>query len=152
MIREERDPVFWAEIAAHPALAGALMGISAAAVAEMAVQPSILPLASDNGGFFFGRMDALGLTVELHTLYRPEGWGHEVSTAAKQAFEWIFASAQVVVTCEVDGNHKSAPPRSFGFAPTGDWQPTPVGLLRPWVLTKRAWQASPAHRRFISCP
>ncbi|HEY5107212.1 MAG TPA: hypothetical protein VII73_10650 [Caulobacteraceae bacterium] len=151
MIREERDPAFWYEIASHPALEGALMGLSANQVAETAMQASILPLASDNGGFFFGRMDALGLTVELHTVYRPAGWGREVSVAAKQAFTWVFGVAQVIVTCEVSRNHRSSPPRSFGFAIAGDWQITPIGRLRPWVLTRRAWETSPAHRRLISC-
>ena len=151
MIREERDPAFWREIASHPACAGAMMGLDVGAVAAAAMRPELIPLASDNGGFFFCRMDALGMMVELHTLYRPAGWGREVARAAREACEWIFRTYQMIVTYEIEANAHSQPPRSFGFVRAGDWQSTPVGALRAWVLTRAAWEASPAHRRFVTC-
>ncbi|MGI8839951.1 MAG: hypothetical protein ACR2F8_04070 [Caulobacteraceae bacterium] len=151
MIRLERDPAFWRDIASHPAVAGAVMGLDPDAVAAAAQRPSQLPLASDNGGFLFGQMDALGLVRELHTLYRPAGWGREVAGAAKEAFEWVFSAAQVVVTHELENNPHSRPPRSFGFTPAGEWQATVIGPLRAWVLTRAAWEASPAHGRMLKC-
>ncbi len=151
MIREERDPAFWFEVASHPAVLGAVMGLSPAQVAQCSQKPEILPLASMNGGFLFCRMDQIGITVELHTLYRPAGWGKEVSSAAKEAFAWVFRTHQIVTTYELQANDRSQPPRSFGFVRCGEWQQTPAGLLRAWVLTRAAWEASPAQRRYLRC-
>lgn len=150
MIREERDPAFWFEIASHPAIAGALMGLDSLAVAQTALRPSILPLASENGGFFFGRMDGLGMACELHSLYRPAGWGREAASAGKEALQWVFGAYQVVITFETLANPRSRPPLSFGFVRAGDWRKTVIGQLRLWVLTKLAWETSPAHRR-LTC-
>jgi len=150
-IREERNPDFWMEIASHPALRGAMLGLAPAQVAQVSQKPQIIPLASDNGGFFFCRMDQIGMIAELHTLYRPAGWGREVATAGKEALEWVFREFQVIVTYEVEANERSRPPRSFGFVQAGEWKPTTVGSLRAWVLTVAAWEASPAHRRFVTC-
>lgn len=151
MIREERDPAFWEAIAAHPAVTGAMMGLTAAQVAASAQRAEIIPLASDNGGFVFCRMDQIGVSLELHTLYRPAGWGREVARAGKEALEWVFRTFQVIVTHQVEDNRLSQPPRSFGFVQAGEYQKSPVGAIRAWVLTRAAWEASPAHRRFIPC-
>ncbi|MEO8927303.1 MAG: hypothetical protein ABI306_09080 [Caulobacteraceae bacterium] len=151
MIREERDPAFWVEIASHPAVTGAIMGLRADQIAAFAPNPAIIPLASDNGGFLFCRMDQIGLTLELHTLYRPAGWGREVATAGKEALQWVFRTYQVITTYEMETNPQSRPPRSFGFVAAGEFQQTPVGSLRAWVLTRAAWESSPAHRRHITC-
>ena len=150
-IREERDPEFWGEIASHPAIAGAMMGLTAAQVAAASQRAQIIPLASANGGFFFCRMDQIGMIAELHTLYRPAGWGREVALAGKQALEWVFREFQVIVTHEVEANPRSRPPRSFGFVQAGEYQGSPVGAIRAWVLTRAAWESSPAHRRFVPC-
>ncbi len=154
MIREERDGAFWRDIASHPAVHGAIMGLSPDAVAEASGREDTIPLASDNGGFLFCRMDRIGMVVELHTLYRPAGWGREVFRAAQEACEWILGAPgghQIIVTYEMETNAHSQPPRSFGFVRAGEWQKTPVGSLRAWVLTRAAWESSPAHRRFIKC-
>jgi hypothetical protein len=151
MIREERDPAFWFEIASHPDLAGALMGLSPHQVKEVATRPDILPLASDNGGFFFGRLDGPGMVLELHSLFRPAGWGREVAVTAKEALARVFVTAQLITTYEVQGNDHSRPPRSYGFVRAGEWQTTGVGTLRLWVLTRAAWESSPAHRRCAKC-
>lgn len=156
MIRIERDPAWWSEIAAHPALEGLVMGLTPAEIGRAALRPTLLPLASENGGFFFGRMDGPGLVLELHTLFRPAGWGREAAAAGREALTWVFREAQVVVTHEVAANPLSRPPRSFGFALAGDWRETNLGALRAWVLTKAGWEASPAGRRFqtrsLTCP
>ena len=151
MIREERDPAFWFEIASHPDLAGALMGLTPREVQQIATRPDVLPLASQNGGFFFGRMDGLGMVLELHSLFRPAGWGREAAAAGKDALARVFGAAQVITTYEVRGNDRSRPPRSYGFAPAGDWQATDVGTLRLWVLTRAAWESSAVFRRHTSC-
>ena len=151
MIREERDPAFWRDIASHPDLADTMMGLSPDQVAEIATRTNVLPLASDNGGFFFGAVDGLGMVLELHSLFRPAGWGREVATAGKQALTWVFQAAQAITTYEVHGNDHSRPPRSYGFAMAGDWQMTNLGALRLWVLTRTAWQSSPAFRRHAPC-
>ena len=142
-LTEQRDAGFWRAIASDPVLAGAIMGLSPEQIAAIAADPRMLPLASENGGFFFGQMDGLGLVAELHTLYRPAGWGREVAMAGREALERVFATFHVVVTYEVKGNARSRPPRSFGFVMAGDWQETSAGVLRCWVLTRAAWDASP---------
>ena len=150
-IREERDPEFWGEIASHPAIQGAMMGLTPVQVAAASQRPQIVPLASDNGGFFFCRMDQIGMIAELHTLYRPAGWGREVARAGKEALEWVFRAVQIVTTYQIEANPLSQPPRSFGFVQAGEWQKTAVGSARMWVLTRAAWEASPAHKRMLSC-
>lgn len=153
MIRLERDPAFWFDVASHPAVMGTVFGLDAASVALCATEDAYLPLASDNGGFLFCRLDGVGFVRELHTLFTPEGWGREVHTAAKEAFEWVFRTAQVVTTFETENNPRSQPPRSFGFVVCGPWQDTIIGRMRGWALTKTAWQASPARRRMcLSSP
>ena len=137
-------------MASHPAVAGALLGLDPEAVGALAARPDLLPLASEHGGFFFGRTDAMGFSCELHTLFTPEGWGREVLLAALEAFAMVFSLGfALVTTFEVETNAKSRPPLTFGFAIAGDWRETPVGTLRLWILTREAWMASPARRRHL---
>lgn len=150
MIREARDPGFWQAVADHPEVAPhVLLGRPDLDLAAIVTHESVLPLASDNGGFLFCRLDGLGRLWELHTLYRPEGWGREVLLAAKQAFQRVFEVGQVVTTYEVEGWWRSRPPKSFGFQQAGEFRAVPDlgAALSTWVLTKAAWEASPAHRR-----
>ena len=152
MIRVERDPAFWAAVAGHPALAGAMMGLSPEAVGLIARRPDVLPVASAHGGFFFARADALGFVAELHTLYTPEGWGREVLTAGIAALNLVWLCGyQALTTFEVEANPRSRPPRTFGFIQAGDWRETPFGALRLWTLSRAAWEASPANRRNSTC-
>ncbi len=149
MIREERDPAFWEAIAGHPDVAPGLYGMSPEAIGRVAIRPDITPLASDNGGFLFAKIDALGFVRDLHVLYRPAGWGAEVTAAAVEALQLIFETAQVVSVFELAVNRNSRPPRSFGFRLAGDFRRTTFGFLRAWVLTQAAWEASPVHGRHI---
>ena len=110
-LTEQRDAGFWRAIASDPALAGVMMGLGPDQIAAIAADARMLPLASENGGFFFGQMDGLGLVAELHTFFRPAGWGREVAMAGREALEQVFATFQVVVTYEVKGNARSRPPR-----------------------------------------
>ena len=107
----------------------------------------MLPLASDNGGWFIGAMDGLGLVGEIHAIYRPAGWGREAAQAGKEAMDWAFRVFQVLVVHEIESNPHSRPAISAGFVLAGDWQHTAVGKIRMWVLTRAAWETSPMHRR-----
>lgn len=148
MIREERNPAFWADIAAHPALLGATFGLPPEALGRWAITEPILPLAALHGGFLFVRLDAFGFVRELHTLFTPEGWGREVALSAKAALDVLFAGpCRILTTYEMRDNPRSRPPTGFGSIVMGDWQDTAFGEARPWLLTMDAWLASPAFRR-----
>ncbi len=148
MVRVERNASFWEGVAAHPALAGALMGLSPSAVGAIAGRPDVLPIAAEHGGFLFARADDLGFVAELHSLFTPQGWGREVLTAGVEALNLVWLCGfQLVTTLEVHSNPKSRPPRTFGFIIAGDWRETPFGSLRLWTLSRAAWEASPAAQR-----
>jgi hypothetical protein len=149
LIHEDRDREFWRNVYEHPEVKPHVGLGHDLDVAALAAHPGVIPLRSEHGGFFFVRLDSLGRVYELHTLYTPEGWGREVHLAAKQAFNRMFAGgAQVITTQEVEGHRASQPPRSFGFVACGDFEPVPHlnVALRSWVLTRTAWEASPAYR------
>lgn len=146
MIRLERSADFWRDVVRHPKVAHVTMGLPFD-IGALVEHERVIPLASEHGGFLFCQLDGLGRVFELHTLFKPEGWGREVSGAAKEAFAEMFASgARVITTYEVEG--WTAPPLSFGWRTAGDFSPSPLGNLRTWVLTLDGWEASPACRRF----
>lgn len=153
MIEAQRDPAFWRRIATHPEVAPhALMGAGPEIIAPLLAEQTTIALASQNGGFLFLKLDGFGFVRELHTLYTPEGWGREVALALKEATEVVFATAQVIVTQEQEGWWRSAPPKSHGWKTAGPYRE--VGLaapLRTWILTREAWEQSPARRR-LPCP
>lgn len=146
MITEDRDAVFWSRIAEHPMVKPHVGLGRDFNIAMLVAHPLVTPLRSENGGFLFCRLDAPGRVYDLHTLYHPAGWGKEVYSAAKLAFEEMFSrGAQVIVTNEVAGNKRSQPPKTFRFAPCGDFAPSPYGPdFRTWILTRAAWDSSPA--------
>lgn len=149
-LRIERAPAFWQAVAQHPLVAPNVM-FEEDMGWDFVEQESVVPLASEHGGFLFVRLDAIGRVCELHTLFTPEGWGHEVSSAAKEAFAHVFGEGfQMVVTMEVSGNAKSQPPKSFGWKPCGGFETVKIldRSLKSWFLTLDAWNASPAKKRF----
>jgi len=151
VIRIERDPAWWVGIASHPALIGALYGMPPAAIAPFVTNPNVLPLAAEHGGFLVMRLDAVGFVYDFHTLFTPEGWGREVAGAAKEAvFEVMARGARVLTTLQCRDNPRSKPPLSFGFAAVGDWAETQLGEARCWMLTREAWEGSPARKRMLS--
>lgn len=154
LIREERDPAFWTAVYEHPEVKPRVGLGHELDLAGIVSSPGVTPLAADHGGFIFAQLDGLGRTHELHTLFTPEGWGREVAQAAKDAFAFMFdRGADLIITQEVAGNRRSQPPRSFRFTPAGDFRPSPLGPdLRSWVLTRAAWEASPARQRMHTCP
>lgn len=148
----DRDPAFWDGVANHPEVAPhVFLGQQGLSFMECVSHPSVTPLRAKHGGFIFAKLDGLGRVYELHTLFTPEGWGREVFIAARQAFNRIFdQGAQVIVTYEVEGWWRSRPPKTFRFAPAGDFEPAPpeYGVnLRTWILTREAWEKSPARGR-----
>lgn len=148
-LREERDPGFWNRVANHPEVAPHVLMGHGVDFGPIVSNLGVLPLASEHGGFLFSRLDALGRCWELHTLYTPEGWGREVLLACKAAFRRVFEQGDVVVTYEVEGWWRSRPPKSFGFTRANDFRAAPDlgAALSTWVLTKAAWEQSPACRR-----
>lgn len=147
MIREERDPYFWKAVASHPDVLPFLFGATPENVADVATNPNCIPLASEHGGYLFTRIDGMGRVLELHSLFTPEGWGRETNRAGKAALEWVFADACMVVTYEVAGHRLSQPPKSFGFVPIEGFREGPFETVRTWILTREAWEASPARKR-----
>jgi hypothetical protein len=145
VIRLERSPDFWRELVDHPAVSHVKMG-QAFAIEDIIGLDSVTPLATDHGGFLFIRLDGLSRVFELHTMFRPEGRGRDLTTAAKDAFSRMFNNgAMIITTYEVEG--WAAPPLSFGWRSVGGFEPTDYGSMRTWVLTLEAWKGSPAFRR-----
>lgn len=54
---------------------------------------------------------------------------------------------QVLVTYEVEGNWRSKPPKSHGWKAAGEFAETEFGNLKSWILTRAAWEGSPAYNR-----
>lgn len=154
MIREDRDLAFWTDVYDHPQVRPHVGLGHELDLAAILASPVVTPLRAEHGGFVFVQIDGLGRALELHTLFKPEGWGREVTIAAKQAFDTVFdRGADLIVTQEVAGNRRSQPPRSFRFEPAGDFRPSSLGPdLRTWVLTRYAWEGSPARLRMHRCP
>lgn len=153
MIREDRDVAFWTDVANHPAVKPHI-GLGHEFSMEAVAEPQVTPLRTENGGFLFVRLDSLGRVQELHTMYRPEGWGREVLLGLKAAVTEMFArGAQLIVTYDVEGHWRSRPPKTFRFEPCADFASAPgFGVrFRSWVLTRAAWENSPAQRRSQSC-
>lgn len=149
MIRIERDISFWKKVAEHPRVAPHIT-LGHELDWSFIETDRVLPLASEHGGFLFFQLDGVGRVCELHTLYTPDGWGMEVLTEAKRAFDEVFyRGAKIVVTQEVDDNWKSRPPKSFGWKSAGDFEMVKHldHAIKSWYLTSEAWGASPAKRR-----
>lgn len=147
-----RDGAFWQDVAEHPQVAPHVTMGRRVDMARLVNHPMVTPFRYEGGGFLLIRQDPLGRVHELHTLFKPEAWGREVNRAAKDMFRAMFRQTDVIVTHEVEGWWRSRPPKSFGFVKAADFRATPEGLsLSTWILTKAAWEASPAAKRGASC-
>lgn len=146
MIREDRDAAWWNEIARHPEVRKTLFGLPPELVGERMGLPQVRHFAAEHGGWAFIRIDSLGLIWDTHAMFVPEGWGREAHAVCKHAVRVMFETAHVLLVTETD-NPRSKPPLSFGFRPASDATDTPLGRFRTWVLTRAAWEASPAFRR-----
>jgi hypothetical protein len=154
VIREDRDAGFWSSVCHHPQVEPLVCLGHSVDLGPLLASPTCTALRSENGGFLFVRLDGLGRVHELHTMYLPKAWGgREILIAAKAAFAEMFArGSQVVVTYEVQGNPRSQPPRSFRFERAGDFAFAPLigASVRSWVLTRAAWEGSPARQRMTA--
>jgi hypothetical protein len=114
MIRLERDPEFWATVAAHPEVLPTLFGVDPEVMGNIAQLESVTPLAAEHGGFLFCRVDAYGFVWDLHMLFTPHG-GDEIEHSAREAVNLMFETAAVIVfILEFEGNRRSKPPISLG--------------------------------------
>lgn len=155
MIMEERDLAFWQMIADHPEVKRRVSLGKDLQLDLVVMHPSVKPLASENGGFLFCRLDGLGRVYELHTMYTPAGWGREVAEASREAFNRVFnEGAQIVVTYEVKDWWRSRPPLSHGWKKAGEFlfSESLATEVRSWVLTRDAWVQSPVGRRTCLLP
>jgi hypothetical protein len=149
MIRLERSPQFWFNIAVDPAVTANMPELDAAFVAQHVGNPLVFPWASENGGYLLTKYDALGSMMGLHALYRPAGWGREAHDALGETLQWAFRTCQLVTAHETVSNPHSRTPKSFGFIHAADWQDSLMGEYRLMILTRAAWEMSPAHRRLV---
>lgn len=144
-----RDVAFWDRIAQHPQVAPHIfMGKAPQSLAPLIENPACRPYASEHGGVIFGPVDHLGMVVEMHTLFTPEGWGREVAINGKAFVQDVFRSVSLILTHEQEGHWRSRPPRSHGWQACGDY--TDAGMacrLKLWALTRDAWSASPVGRK-----
>lgn len=76
MIAVNRDPAFWQVVASHPSVSP-YVSFGRTVDWGFVESASVVPLASEHGGFLFFQADGLGRVYELHTLYLPEGWGRK---------------------------------------------------------------------------
>lgn len=146
MIREDRDPGFWVGIASHPGLAHVRAGQDPSLMAYAVQQPRVVPLRAEHGGFVFLPADSFGRAYELHTLFTPDRPRREPFDAAREAFDHMFGRCDLILTHQTP-HPQSLPPKTFRFAPLGDFHDTPHGPVRLWMLTRDAWLGSPARRR-----
>lgn len=146
MIREDRDPAFWTFIASHPEVRKTLFGQAPEAVGLHVASPKVRHFSTENGGWLFVKTDSLGIVWDVHAMFVPEGWGREANAVLKHALRAMFETAQILFCYQTD-SPRSRLPLSFGARPTGGATQTALGPLRSWVLTRAAWEASPAHRR-----
>lgn len=145
---EQRDPVFWGRIFRDPDVVPTLFGQAPESVIALLQNPSVMPLATEHGGFMFISRCGFGRVWELHTAYTREGWGREVHRAGKAALRRMFADgAQIIFTHEQIESWRTRPPKSFGFRPEGEPFAHEFGVFRLWLLTREAWEASPACAR-----
>jgi hypothetical protein len=131
MIREERDPAFWARIASDPFCAPELKGHPPDIFGPLMETASCTPLATDHGGFLF--IQIAPDVYDLHALYLP---GHTRETSDGLALALERLKPDLCMVTQTD-NPFSRPPLSFGFRKSGN----------TWFLTREAWASSPVRRR-----
>lgn len=148
MITLDASPEFWRGVVSHPEVKPFVTLGHDVDIGPFVSDPRVTCLRSMHGGYLFLNLDGLGRVFDLHAMFTPAGWGREASSTLKAALTRMFAwGAQVITSLEPIQNPHSRPPLSFGFRPAGDFALTSGLYLRSWVLTRAAWEQSPAHRR-----
>lgn len=134
---------FWRSVAEHPQVKPHVsLGLDVDWWTPLLNHPAVRVIEGAHGGYFLAQLDPLGRVYELHAAITPEGWGRAAGELLKGALTSL-AAWDVILVSEVAGNWRSRPPKSFGFRPAGPFE----GQFRTWVLTRHAWESSPARRR-----
>lgn len=138
-----RDEAFWRPIIEHPEVKpGVSLGSDFDWLPVLLENPDCLPVAGAHGGYFFVTTAPLGRFWDLHAAFLPSGWGRAAHDLLLACLKHL-AGWDAITAMEVAGNRRSRPPLSFGFRPAA---PERDGF-RTWILTRTAWEASPAFRR-----
>jgi hypothetical protein len=147
-VRIERSLDFWLPVFQAPECQPAHCGleIKEDALEAFITNPWVRPIAGQNGGYLFVKKDDYGLIWELHSLFKRPGWGREAAAVGKQALKLMFADGMhLLFTYEIKG--LPTPPISYGWEKASEeYARTSIGEGRIWLLTKAAWEQSPAHR------
>lgn len=148
-----RDVQFWDSIASHAEVAPfVFMGAPVQSLDILISDEKNEPFASKNGGVLFVKTDHLGSIYEMHTMFRPEGWGREVAVTGAKALHHIFSKALLVFTYEQEGHWQSRPPKSHRWKSSGAFVDQGLSKkLKLWYLTRDDWLSSPVGKK-IRCP
>lgn len=140
-----RDPAFWRPVVEHPDVKAAVtLDVVGDWLTPVLESPAVTPFRGRFGGYFLHALDPMGRHLDLHAAFRPEGWGRDSYDTLIAALRF-HSGWDVMTASEVEGNWRSRAPRSFGFRPATGFR----GGFRTWVLTRDAWEASPAYRRVV---
>lgn len=149
MIELEADVSWWDGVAACPEVGPhVFMGREPFSLSALLDQHGAIGLRGENGGAIFIPRDPLGIVLEMHTLFRPEGWGREVALVGREIMGLVFKATSLLLTHEQEGYWRSRPPKSHGWVACADFQD--VGLpvrLRLWALTREGWMNSVVGRK-----
>lgn len=150
LITDKRPAKFWNEIESDPGIATATLG-NAMSLAELAAHPSVSTFTGPNGGYLaIDLIPPQGRFVEIHSIFRPAGWGREALQIARETCQILFERGVVLITTfQPESEWRSKPPASFGFRPISEFVPI-AGFsknARTFILTKDMWLSSPASKR-----
>jgi hypothetical protein len=143
LLAENRDPEFWRALADHPSCVHVKGGYDVD-IGELIANPRNQAFSSQHGGWLALPLDGLSRVFDLHALYLPEGRGRAAFLDLLAVLGQIDFDLATVFETE---NPMSRPPKTVGFRPAGPARPSFLGSVRTWVLTRDAWEASPARRR-----
>jgi hypothetical protein len=144
VIREERDPGYWARIANDGAVRPTLGGEGPLDFTEIIQRPDVVALAAPHGGFVF--LNIWPTRWELHTMFLPEGRGRNVLRSFGAAAQHMFTATDCaeIVTKAADSNRAAqfmALKAGFRvvFRREGAWQDG--SGLNHYALTLDEWTA-----------
>ena len=149
MINRSAD--FWDSVAFDPDVAPfVFMDAPRQSLSVLVGDESNEPFASDNGGVLFVKTDHLGSIYEMHTMFRPEGWGREVAITGAKALHHIFSKALLVFTYEQEGHWQSRPPKSHRWKSSGEFIDQGLSKrLKLWYLTRDDFLSSPVGKKSL---
>jgi hypothetical protein len=147
MIRIERDPQFWADVAELPAIAPTLFGLTGGDVGAVAAMASTKPIAIEAGALLFCCWCNWSFIWEMNTFVPSADQGARVRHDLAEALNLIFEEASVIIEFEIEGNPRTGLLQSAGASLESDWKDCPGrGRGRLWILTKARWDGSQERR------